>query len=131
MTARIQALGYPLSKLRIDLLELAEEIDDNDETGVERASLPGLPLMRRYGDHGETVAGLQGTASFTLAGGRTITVETGGRFDRPYEPFQRGGLNPVAFTTDDGRHGNGIIEITGAHHHRYFPDTTAPGPLPC
>lgn len=85
----------------------------------------------RYGDHGETVAGLQGTASFTLAGGRTITVETGGRFDRPYEPFQRGGLNQVAFTTDDGRHGNGIIEITGAHHHRYFPDTTAPGPLPC
>ena len=30
-----------------------------------------------------------------------------------------------------GRTGTGIIEITGAHHHRYFPDTTPPGPLPC
>ena len=32
--------------------------------------------------------------------------------------------------THDGRTGTGIIEITGAHHHRYFPDTSPPGPLP-
>ena len=24
-------------------------------------------------------------------------------------------------TTDDGRRGTGIYELTGAHHHRYFP----------
>lgn len=84
----------------------------------------------RYGDHGETVSHVRGTAVFTLEGGRSVEVQAEGRFDRPYEPFQRGGLNQVTLTTDDGRTGTGIIEITGAHHHRYFPDTTPPGPLP-
>jgi hypothetical protein len=83
-----------------------------------------------YGDHGETVARLHGTAVFTLEGGRSIEVTADGRFDRPYEPFQRGGLSQVQLQTDDGRRGTGIIEITGSHHHRYFPDTTPPGPLP-
>jgi hypothetical protein len=32
--------------------------------------------------------------------------------------------------TDDGRTGTAIYEITGARHHRYFPDATVPGPLP-
>jgi hypothetical protein len=83
-----------------------------------------------YGDHGETVAGLAGTATFTLADGRRVVVEAEGRFDRPYEPFQRGGLNQMAVRTDDGRVGSAIFEVTGSHHHRYFPDTTPPGPLP-
>ena len=33
-------------------------------------------------------------------------------------------------STDDGRRGTAIFEVTGSHHHRYFPDTTPPGPLP-
>jgi hypothetical protein len=83
-----------------------------------------------YGEHGETVSGLRGTATFTLEGGRSITVEAEGRFDRPYEPFQRGGLNQMRVRTDDGRDGTAIFEVTGSRHHRYFPDTSVPGVLP-
>jgi hypothetical protein len=83
-----------------------------------------------YGEHGETVVGLRGTATFTLEGGRRIQVKVDGRFDRPYEPFHRGGLNQMRVRTDDGREGTAIFEVTGAHHHRYFPDTTVPGTLP-
>ena len=32
-----------------------------------------------------------------------------------------GGLNEVDVHTDDGRTGTAIYELTGAHHHRYFP----------
>ena len=84
----------------------------------------------RYGEHGEDVAGLRGRAVFALADGRRIEVDAEGRFDRPYEPFHRGGLNQMAVRTDDGRQGSAIFEVTGARHHRYFPDATAPGPLP-
>src|SRR3954451_20791142 len=84
----------------------------------------------RYGLHGETVAGLRGTATFTLEGGRRITVDADGLFDRPYEPFQRGGLNQVSVRTDDGREGTAIFEVTGSRHHRYFPDTEVAGVLP-
>ena len=41
----------------------------------------------------------------------------------PYEPFHRGGLNQMRVRTDDGRAGTAIYEVTGARHHRYFPDT--------
>jgi hypothetical protein len=88
----------------------------------------GKPAV--YGDHGETVTGLEGTATFTLETGQRIVVEAEGRFDRPYEPFQRGGLNQLRVRTDDGRVGTAIYEVTGSHHRRYFPDTTPPGPLP-
>jgi hypothetical protein len=83
-----------------------------------------------YGEHGDTVAGLRGTATFVLEGGHRVTVDAEGSFDRPYEPFQRGGLNQMKVRTDDGREGTAIFEVTGAYHHRYFPDTTPPGPLP-
>lgn len=83
-----------------------------------------------YGEHGDDVAGLAGTATFTLAGGRTITVEAEGTFDRPYEPYHRGGLNQMRVRADDGREGTAIYEVTGARHHRYFPTATVPGQLP-
>lgn len=95
---------------------------------VEWIAEGGGPAV--YGEHGETVVGLRGTATFTLEGGRRVTVEAEGTFDRPYEPFHRGGLNQMRVRTDDGREGTAIFEVTGAHHHRYFPDTTYPGPLP-
>ena len=79
---------------------------------------------------GWEVAGIAGTCVFTLAGGRRITVEAEGTFDRPYEPFHRGGLNQVRVRADDGRTGTAIYELTGAHHHRYFPDTDVDGELP-
>lgn len=83
-----------------------------------------------FGQHGEGVAGLGGTSTFTLADGRRITVEASGTFARPYEPFHRGGLNLMQVRTDDGRTGTAIYEVTGARHHRFFPDTDVPGTLP-
>jgi hypothetical protein len=92
--------------------------------------IDGGGAATRYGTHGENVAGLRGTATFTLEGGRRITVDADGLFDRPYEPFQRGGLNQVSVRTDDGREGTAIFEVTGSRHHRYFPDTEVTGVLP-
>ena len=84
----------------------------------------------RYGEDGGSIAGLRGTCTFTLEGGRRLTVEADGTFDRPYEPFHRGGLNQMRVRADDGREGTAIYEITGARHHRYFPDTIVEGTLP-
>jgi hypothetical protein len=84
----------------------------------------------RYGEHGESVAGLRGSATFVLEGGHRTAFELDGRFDRPYEPFQRGGLNQVTVRADDGRVGTAIFEVTGSHHHRYFPDTAPSGRPP-
>jgi hypothetical protein len=83
-----------------------------------------------YGEHGEAVTGLAGTCRFTLADGRRITVEATGTFARPYEPFQRGGLNVMTVRADDGREGTAIYEVTGSRHHRFFPDTVVAGVLP-
>ncbi len=92
------------------------------------AAADGAPAA--YGEHGEAVTGLAGTCAFTLAGGRRVTVEAEGRFDRPYEPFHRGGLSQMRVRADDGREGTAIYEITGARHHRYLPDTVVDGTLP-
>lgn len=91
-------------------------------------SQSGAPVA--YGRNGEEVAGLSGRCYFTLEGGRTLTVDAEGTFDRPYEPFHRGGLSQMRVTTADGRSGSAIYEITGARHHRYFPETLVERPLP-
>jgi hypothetical protein len=104
----------------VPLVDFAHELEWVDASG-------GAAV---YGANGESVTGLRGTATFTLEGGRRVVVEADGTFDRPYEPFQRGGLNQVRVRTDDGREGTAIFEVTGSHHHRYFPDTVPPGPLP-
>jgi hypothetical protein len=83
-----------------------------------------------YGEHGDDVAGLAGTCRVRLEDGRTIEVEGSGTFARPYEPFQRGGLNLMKVRADDGREGTAIWEITGARHHHFFPDTVVDGVLP-
>jgi len=75
-----------------------------------------------FGAHGDAVAGLRGTCVFALEDGRRITVDAEGSFDRPYEPFHRGGLSQMLVHTDDGRSGTAVYEITGSRHHRYFPD---------
>ena len=36
----------------------------------------------------------------------------------------------MSVRTDDGREGTAIFEVTGARHHRYFPDTEVEGMLP-
>jgi hypothetical protein len=83
-----------------------------------------------YREHGDTVEGLRGRSVFTLEGGRRIVVDADGSWDRPYEPFHRGGLSQMRVRTDDGREGTAIYEVTGARHHRYFPNTTVSGTLP-
>ncbi|MGO8877087.1 MAG: hypothetical protein ACLQNG_15140 [Acidimicrobiales bacterium] len=96
---------------------------DMEWTGVDGGTA-------RYGEHGETVEGLRGTTTFTLAGGGRITVEAEGNFAQPYEPFHRGGLSQMSVRTDDGRRGTAIYEVTGARHHHWFPDTVVDGVLP-
>jgi hypothetical protein len=83
-----------------------------------------------YGEHGEAVTGLRGGCTFTLADGRRLGVDAEGTFDRPYEPFRRGGLSQMRVRIDDGREGTAIYEVTGARHHRYLRDTTVEGVLP-
>jgi hypothetical protein len=84
----------------------------------------------RYGENGDDVVGLRGACTFTLAGGRRIRIDADGAFDRPYEPFHRGGLSQMRVRADDGREGTAIYEITGARHHHFFPDTVVDGVLP-
>jgi hypothetical protein len=83
-----------------------------------------------YGERGEDVTGLRGSCTFTLADGRSILVDADGTFDRPYEPFHRGGLNQMRVRADDGRDGTAIYEVTGARHHHFFPDAIVTGALP-
>ncbi|MGH9172575.1 MAG: hypothetical protein ACRD0Z_17195 [Acidimicrobiales bacterium] len=98
------------------------------EHDLEWVEKDGTPAV--YGEIGATVTGLRGSATFTLEGGRSVRLEAEGSFDRPYEPFHRGGLNQMKVRTDDGREGTAIFEVTGARHHKYFPDTVVPGVLP-
>jgi hypothetical protein len=104
----------------VPLIDFHHELEWVDATGATAA----------YGEYGATVVGLRGTATFTLEGGRRVVVTAEGSWDRPYEPFHRGGLSQMMVRTDDGREGTAIYEVTGARHHRYFPDTVVTGRLP-
>ena len=79
---------------------------------------------------GDSVEGLRGRIEVTLQGGRRLVVDAEGSWDRPYEPFHRGGLNQMKVRTDDGREGTAIYEVTGARHWKYFPDCAVEGTLP-
>ncbi|MCU0267772.1 MAG: hypothetical protein MUF83_03895 [Acidimicrobiales bacterium] len=74
-----------------------------------------------YGADGAGVAGLAGRLRVTLEGGRTLTVDAQGVWALPYFPNAGGGLVHMLVETDDGRTGTAIYEVTGRHHHRYFP----------
>ena len=73
-----------------------------------------------YGRDGDDVTGVAGLVELTLEGGRTVGIEAEGRWAQRYGPVG-GGLNEVTVRTDDGWEGTAIYELTGAHHHRYFP----------
>ena len=68
----------------------------------------------------QQVTGLRGACEVTFAGGSRVVVEGEGRWAAPYGPL--GGQHLLAVRTDDGREGNGIYEVTGSDHHRYFPN---------
>jgi len=80
-----------------------------------------------YGADGATVEGLAGTVRFRLEGGREVTLRGAGRWCAPYRPFYGGGQHLMAVETDDGRRGTAVYEVTGRHHHRFFP---TPLPVP-
>ncbi len=73
-----------------------------------------------YERDGEDVKGLSGSVEIVLEGGRTVRVDGEGTWCARYGRFG-GGQNSMAVKTDDGRSGNGVYEITGAHHHHFFP----------
>jgi len=73
-----------------------------------------------YERDGEAVVGVAGRVELTLEGGRVLGLEAEGRWAQRYGPLG-GGLNEVVVRADDGREGTAIYELTGAHHHRYFP----------
>ncbi len=73
-----------------------------------------------YGRDGEAVLGLAGRVWVTLEGGRTIEVQGEGRWHSRYGEFG-GGQHEMVVQTDDGRRGTAAYEITGAHHHHFFP----------
>jgi len=79
-----------------------------------------------YGRDGADVSGLSGRVEVVLEGGRSLVVHGEGRWAQRYGDLG-GGLNEMVVRTDDGREGTAIWEVTGAHHHRYFPVPRADG----
>jgi hypothetical protein len=73
-----------------------------------------------YAQDGVDVAGIGGRVELTLDGGDVIGLEAEGRWAQRYGDLG-GGLSQVQVVADDGRRGTAIYELTGAHHHRYFP----------
>ena len=73
-----------------------------------------------YGKDGAGTVGLAGHVEFTLEGGKRIGIDAEGTRCAPYGALG-GGLHQMSVRTDDGRSGTAIYEVTGAHHHRYFP----------
>jgi hypothetical protein len=81
-----------------------------------------------YEQFGDDVHGLAGRLTFTLEGGRVITVDATGRWAQRYSGIAMrqpntlgGGLSEMQITTSDGQKGTAIYELTGQFHHRYFP----------
>jgi hypothetical protein len=73
-----------------------------------------------YGRDGDDVTGVAGHVDLVLEGGRTIGLDAEGRWAQRYGPLG-GGLNEMTVGSTDGWEGTAIYEVTGAHHHRYFP----------
>jgi len=75
----------------------------------------------QYGRDGAAAAGLAGRIEITLQGGRVVTIDGEGPRCASYGPFGAG-QHTMRVRADDGRTGTAIYELTGTHHHRYFPE---------
>ena len=73
-----------------------------------------------YERDGSNVRGLAGHVDFVLEGGTRIGVDAEGSWCARYGPYG-GGQNQMRVRTDDGRSGTAVYEVTGAHHHQFFP----------
>jgi hypothetical protein len=78
----------------------------------------GRPVS--YDRDGGDVRGLAGGVDFVFEGGSKLHVEAKGSWCAPYGRLG-GGQHQMVVETDDGRRGTAIYEITGAHHHHFFP----------
>ncbi|MEE8400060.1 MAG: hypothetical protein V3S89_13700 [Desulfobacterales bacterium] len=77
-----------------------------------------------YGLQGENVRGLAGHVDITLENRQRIGIDAEGRWAQYYGTMG-GGLHEMVVRTDDGREGTAIYEVTGAHHHHFFPEARA------
>jgi hypothetical protein len=100
----------------IPVIDFRHDLHWIDDTGAEVS----------YGRDGDDVVGLAGTSWFTLEGGRVLEVETEGRWAQRYGPLG-GGLVETEVRSSDGWTGTAIYEVTGAHHHHFFPIARAEG----
>jgi len=73
-----------------------------------------------YERDGDDVTGLAGQVELLLEGGRRVRIDAEGRWAQRYGPVG-GGLNEMRVRSSDGWEGTAIYEVTGAHHHHFFP----------
>lgn len=73
-----------------------------------------------YERDGGSVNGISGDVIVHLESGQQIRISATGKWAFRYGDVG-GGLLQMQVTTDDGRQGTAIYELTGAHHHHYFP----------
>jgi hypothetical protein len=83
--------------------------------------IDGDGKQTEWGADGASVTGLRGEVQVWLANGDEIAFDATGTWCAPYKPFYGGGQHLMRASAFDGRTGNGIFEITGGHHHRFFP----------
>ena len=95
----------------VPVVDFHHDLEWTDESGAPVA----------WEGDGAKVDGLAGEVTFVLEGGRRVQLRGAGRWCAPYRPFYGGGQHLMAVTTDDGRTGTAIYEVTGRHHHRFFP----------
>ena len=72
------------------------------------------------------VVGLAGHVTLGARRRSRDRIEAEGRWAQRYGPVG-GGLNEMRVRSADGSQGTAIYEITGAHHHHYFPVARADG----
>lgn len=105
----------------VQMVEFSHDLHWTDKAGA-RVS---------YGRDGEAVAGLEGVITAVLEDGRSFRIEGHGKWHARYGQMG-GGQQHMVVRTDDGREGTAAYEITGVHHHHFFPIARAedlpPGP---
>lgn len=94
----------------IPVVDFRHDLDWTDEAGK--------PVS--YERDGAAVHGLAGGVDLVLEGGQRLHIDAKGSWCAPYGPLG-GGQHQMVVETDDGRRGTAIYEITGAHHHHFFP----------
>ena len=94
----------------IPVVDFRHELHWTDENG-KRAD---------YGKDGARTVGLAGHVEFALEGGRRNRHRCGGHAVRAVRGARRGAAPDVG-AHGRRRSGTAIYEVTGAHHHRYFP----------